>query len=106
MLAESVSSTPKRISSGTGAHLAEEDAGGRDAESTENDLPFALEFIRQRGREQRTEGRRDGDDEGVTQAAGDGDAAADEERRNPVGEAVETDRLKRLKTIIMIVRRR
>ena len=54
-------------------HLSEQKAGHRDGESGQNDLPLALHPVGDGGGEQRSKRRRDGDDEGITQAAGDGD---------------------------------
>ena len=45
MLFASVSSTPKKISSAAGGHLAEQDAGDGDGESGRDDLPFAFQLV-------------------------------------------------------------
>ena len=76
-----------------GAHLAEEQPEHADAERDRGQQIFALEAVGEERAQERAEGRGDGDDEGVLQALRDGDPLRDQERRHPIGEAVESDRL-------------
>ena len=97
MLLASVSSTPKKISSAAAVICPNRRPETAIAKRGQNDLPLAFELVGDSGGGQRSERRGDGDDERIAQAAGDGDAALDQQRRHPVGEAIESDGLKQMK---------
>ena len=88
-----VSSTPLRISS-AGAVSCENAAPNR---MIARDAPQMIHLRSKPVGKARGEQRRDrigeGDDEGILQALGDGDALLDQQRRHPVGETIEAEGL-------------
>ncbi len=75
----------------------EQGAEGHRAEGRADDLPFVFETVGELHEQQRPERVGEGDDEGVHQTVGDAHALPRKQRRQPVAETEETDRLKDMK---------
>ena len=88
-----VSSTPQPIRSTGARELREGDAEDDDRRTSAADDPFAFELVGEARGEQRRDRIGEGDDEGIFQALGDGDALLDQQRRHPIGKAVEAEGL-------------
>ena len=84
-----VSSTPLRISSAGSVSCENADPEDDDRRACAADDPFALELVGEARGQQRRDRIGEGDDEGILQALRDGDALFDQQRRHPIGKAIE-----------------
>ena len=77
----------------SGSLQGKQQAESGDGQGRAGNLPLALEDVGELPAQQRAQRAGQGDDEGIAQGLGDGDAFGEEQSGNPTGETVVADRL-------------